>query len=72
MLPDLASRIAVLETQMARLPEDLHELKTQVSTLQSHLSAQDAAFRALVNKGIGAFFVLQIIVPLVLKFIFKS
>lgn len=72
MLSDLASRVAVLETQMTRLPDDLRELKTQVSTLQSYLSAQDAEFRALVNKGIGAFFVLQIIVPLVLKFLFKS
>jgi len=72
MPPELASRIAVLETQMARLPEDLHELKTQVSTLQTHLNTQGDEFRALVNKGMGAFLVLQIIVPLVLKFIFKS
>jgi len=72
MLSDLASRVAVLETQMTRLPEDLRELKTQVSTLQTHLNTQAAEFRALVNKGTGAFLVLQIIVPLVLKFIFKS
>jgi hypothetical protein len=72
MLSDLASRVAVLETQMTRLPEDLRELKTQVSTLQTHLNTQGAEFRALANKGMGAFFVLQIIVPLVLKFIFKS
>ena len=72
MHQDYNSRLAVLETQMNRLPEDIDELKTQVTTLQLHLNTQDKEFRALVNKGIGAFFVLQIIVPLILKFLFKS
>lgn len=80
---DLNARIAVMEDQINRLFNDvgrerdfrtgaINELKTILTTLQQHLYEQDREFLGVINRILGALIVLQILVPVALKFFFKS
>lgn len=80
---DLNARIAVVEKEVDRLFNDvgrerdfrtgaINELKTMLTTLQQHLYEQDREFRGVINRILGALIVLQILVPVALKFLFQS
>ena len=70
--------MSVMENNVERLVEDVEDVKDdvgrvrqQIEEIKTHLTAQDREFQKLVQRAIGAFFVLQIIVPLLIKYFWK-